>query len=139
MTRINAGIPPKQLVDKHLLAEIRELPRILNAVKTNKAKVNNIPTNFRLKQGHVTFFYNKLQYLTKRHKKLIVEAKARGFNVTSYTESYKQLPLCLFNDWQPTTQDKQIVAERIIERLHTMQHIKHRRKSISLNKANNLS
>jgi hypothetical protein len=33
MTRINTGIPPKELTDKHLLAEHREIKRIPNCIK----------------------------------------------------------------------------------------------------------
>ena len=33
MTRINAGIPPKKLTNRHLLAEHREIKRIPNVIK----------------------------------------------------------------------------------------------------------
>ena len=57
MTRINT-IPPQELCDKHLMAEIREITRIPNTIKTGKAIIANIPDTFRLGSGHVKFFYD---------------------------------------------------------------------------------
>lgn len=56
MTRINASIKPLELTNAHLLAEIRELPRILNTVKSGKAKVENKTDVFKLGSNHTTFF-----------------------------------------------------------------------------------
>ena len=50
MTRINT-IPPQELCDKHLMAEIREIARIPNTIKTGKAIIANIPDTFRLGSG----------------------------------------------------------------------------------------
>jgi deoxyribonuclease (pyrimidine dimer) len=70
MTRINAGIRPAELVDQHLLAELREIKRIPNVVKQGKAKLDGIPERFSLGTGHVRFFYNKLGYLLRRYRSL---------------------------------------------------------------------
>lgn len=70
MTRINVGIPPRELTNKHLTAEHREIKRIPNAVKTGKAKMVGIPAQFTLGTGHVKFFYNKLGYLRQRYLEL---------------------------------------------------------------------
>ena len=37
MTRINCGIPPEELSDKHLLAEHREIKRIPNCKEYQKS------------------------------------------------------------------------------------------------------
>lgn len=69
MTRINCGIPPKQLVDKHLIAEHHEIVRIPNAVKKQGKNLKmDLPETFRLGTGHVRFFYNKLKYLHNRYR-----------------------------------------------------------------------
>ena len=60
MTRINAGILPKDLTSKHLIAEHREIKRIPNCVGKGKYNMDNIPDKFKLGTGHVKFFYNKL-------------------------------------------------------------------------------
>ena len=59
MTRINT-VPPQELCDKHLMAEIREITRIPNTIKSGKARIEGIPPDFRLGSGHVNFFTTKL-------------------------------------------------------------------------------
>ena len=117
MTRINASIQPIELTNAHLLAEIRELPRILNTIKSGKAKVENKTDVFKLGSNHTTFFYGRLKYLVNRHKELIKEAKVRGFNIMDYSESYKDIPPHLFNDWQETEEARELLKERINQRL----------------------
>ena len=117
MTRINCGIPPAELTDKHLLAEHRELKRIPNAVRTGKAVIKNIPQTFRLGEGHVKFFYDKMQYLRKRQQSLYEECRRRGFNVTDFREAFADIPLELWNDYRPTKNDKALIRARITERL----------------------
>ena len=70
MTRINSAIDPKNLTDQHLIAELRELPRIFTAVnkRIEQGKYfNDIPKEFALGSGHVKFFYDKLKFLNLRH------------------------------------------------------------------------
>jgi deoxyribonuclease (pyrimidine dimer) len=117
MTRINASIKPIELTNAHLLAEIRELPRILNTVKSGKAKIENKTDTFKLGSNHTTFFYGRLKYLVNRHKNLVNEAKVRGFNIMDYSESYKDIPPHLFNDWRETKEARELLKERINLRL----------------------
>ncbi|MGL5713267.1 MAG: pyrimidine dimer DNA glycosylase/endonuclease V [Paraclostridium sp.] len=135
MTRINASIKPATLTDQHLLAEIRELPRILNTIKSGKAKVENKTDVFKLGTNHTTFFYERLKYLVKRHKDLVNEANFRRFNVMDYSESYKDLPQHLFNDWKPSNEVKQLLVQRISERLRGMKNIKYNREPITVEQA----
>lgn len=125
MTRINCGISPSKLCDKHLLAEHRELIRIPNTIKSGKAKIENIPNQFKLGQGHVKFFYNKNLYLQKRYKNLYVECVNRGFVVKNYLEVFDDIPPNLFNDYKPTLRDIEIIQERINERLSNMKNVKY--------------
>ena len=117
MTRINIGIPPKQLTDKHLMAEHRELKRIPNVVSRGRYNLKTSPKEFTLGKGHVSFFYTRLGYLRKRYLELYNECRARGFNVQSYISSWDGVPEELMGDYTPTERDIQIVSERIADRL----------------------
>ena len=117
MTRINVGIPPKQLTNKHLIAEHRELKRIPNVVTRCRCNVKNIPLVFSLGKGHVSFFYDKLGYLRDRYRDLYNECINRGFNVQNYEASWNGIPSELMNGYTPTENDVRIITERIAERL----------------------
>lgn len=116
MTRINCGIPPAVLTDKHLLAEHREIKRIPNMVKSGKAKLDDIPDTFTLGKGHVKFFYNKLEYLRQRYIQIYLECKNRGFSITNYLMAWNDLPMELMNDYRPTNKDRDIIWERLISK-----------------------
>lgn len=118
MTRINASIPPKNLCNTHLFSEYRELKRIPNTIKNNKAVVKNIPSVFSLGEGSVKWYYTRLKYLHKRNNALYEELLLRGFNVTDYSDAFKDLPEHLYNDWDDSSPKvREIVSERIKERL----------------------
>lgn len=122
MTRINI-IEPSDLTNEWLLAEFRELPRIPNSIISGKAKIDfkKIPNNYRLGTGHVLFFYNKLEYLRKRHATICREMDRRNIkrdsSVTVDLNSLSDvLRACLCNDWQPVQTDHNINIERLQER-----------------------
>lgn len=117
MTRINIGVPPKQLTNKHLMAEHRELKRIPNVVAKGKYNINRVPKEFTLGTGHVSFFYDKLLYLKERYIELYEECRFRGFNVQNYLSCWDGVPQELMNSYKPTQRDIDIVTERIKERL----------------------
>jgi len=48
MTRINVGVPPKDLSRQHLLAEAREIKRIPNVISKGKYNLKNQPKEFTL-------------------------------------------------------------------------------------------
>jgi deoxyribonuclease (pyrimidine dimer) len=122
MTRINCGIPPETLSNKHLLAEHREIKRIPNCVAKGRFNMKNQPKEFTLGTGHVKFFYDKLLYLKKRYDSLYFECIKRGFNVTYYGSAWLFVPNMyshlesMMNDYIPTKRDVDIVQERINER-----------------------
>ena len=118
MTRINVGMLASELTNKHLLAEHREIKRIPNCIKKGKYNLDGIPSEFKLGTGHVKFFYDKLEYLHLRYKSLYKECLNRGFNVTCYDESFNDLPTHLFNNYTPNKKDREIVLQRINERLN---------------------
>lgn len=117
MTRINAGIPPKKLTNRHLLAEHREIKRIPNVIKSGKANLQGIPEQFSLGKGHVKFFYNKLGYLHARYVEIRTECVARGFNITDYEDAFVGLPAELYGKWEPAVEDISLIEARIRERL----------------------
>jgi deoxyribonuclease (pyrimidine dimer) len=117
MTRINIGIPPKELTNKHLIAEHRELKRIPNVVAKGKYNLKSVPQEFTLGKGHVSFFYDKLGYLKERYIDLYNECIFRGFQVQSYLASWDGVPQELMNSYTPTDKDICIIRERIAERL----------------------
>ena len=118
MTRINVGIPPAELGDKHLMAEHREIKRIPNCVNRGRYSLDNQPDTFKLGTGHVKFFYDKLLYLKRRYDSLYDECRKRGFNVQNYANAWIGTPEHLMNDYTPTERDRVIIKQRIDERIH---------------------
>lgn len=115
MTRINAGIPPKELHSKHLIAEHREIKRVPSLVKKRKY-FDDIPNSFKLGNGHVKFFYDKLGYLKKRYEEIYAECLNRNYNVTYFGDSWKDIPDELMGDWNPTEDAILQIRQRISER-----------------------
>ena len=118
MTRINVGIPPAELGDRHLMAEHREIKRIPNLVNRGRYSLDNQPDIFKLGTGHVKFFYDKLLYLKRRYDSLYNECRKRGFNVQNYANAWKGTPEHLMNDYKPTERDRTIIKQRIDERIY---------------------
>lgn len=118
MTRINCGIHPSELTDKHLLAEHREIKRIPNAIKNGRFNLKGQPNKFKLGTGHVKFFYDKCGYLKKRYESLYRECVNRGMNVTYFGNAWADLPINMMKNYKPTNEDARIVRIRIKERLN---------------------
>lgn len=121
MTRINVGIDPKELPDKLLLAEHREITRVPNAVRRQldldaSQRRAWVPQRFSLGKGHVRFFYNKLGYLRRRYARLYKECEERGMRVTAKHEAFDGLPTVVMGDYSPQPRDRQLVVERIYDR-----------------------
>jgi len=124
MTRINL-VNPRELSDQHLVAEYREifmvgssLQRSIKSKNWVKTKIN-IPDEFTLNKGHVTFFYNKGMYLDKRYSLLVKEMKRRGMNPDPKRKFKKsQWPKYLYNDWKPKNKDLKIIRKRIEEKIN---------------------
>lgn len=121
MTRVNC-LPVELLLDSHLLAELREITRIPNAILSGKAKIDfkAIPEHYTLGKGHVIFWYDKLCYIRARYEQLYKEAKKRGFKVTYKEIDYSQMSpvhqVALMNDYLPTKEAQLLNIERICER-----------------------
>ena len=116
MTRINL-ISPSELCDQHLLAEHRELTRIPNAVAKGKFNLKGQPVDYKLGEGHVRFFFDKLAFLKERYDLLHKECLARGFNVPYFwNENLPQDPN-LWKNYTPTENALALNRERIALRM----------------------
>lgn len=125
MTRINT-IDVKHLCDQHAQAEYRELPMVMGSLKRSlKSKtpeeiLPNIPPNYTLNKGHVTFHYNKGLYLQRRYNELIEELKDRGYDIDPKSRNitgFDIFPELFQNEWWPNVADHQVNIERIILRI----------------------
>ena len=116
MTRINL-VPPSELCDQHLLAEHRELTRIPNAVAKGKFHLKGQPAEYKLGEGHVRFFFNKMAFLKKRYDALHAECRARGFNVQYIWPQELSTDPALWLDYIPTEQALATNRQRIEERM----------------------
>lgn len=121
MTRINL-IDPEELHDQHLVAEYRELfmvgSSLQRSLKSPNWNLAKIPKSFTLNKGHVSFFYDKGRYLSKRYKLLIKEMKNRGMNPDpDRVFKREQWPDEFYLDWVASDHDKAIIRERIQEKI----------------------
>lgn len=125
MTRINL-VHPSELTDQHLMAEWREIKMVPAALRRSlrtqsvQTVFNKIPKDFTLNKGHVTFFYNKIDYLKERYKALTKELFVRKFNISDTdieTIFDKDVPLVCKGNWTPTERDYEIIRQRIAEKI----------------------
>lgn len=118
MTRINV-VPVTELSDRHLVAEYRELPRLYKLSKAwaDRGANKPIPAEYTLGKGHVTFFFDKLAYIWRRHWQLCHEMNDRGFTVNFYPPSLMIVHLSMINDYKPTRKALSINRARIAKRL----------------------
>lgn len=121
MTRINL-VPVQELSDSHLLAEAREIKRIPNCILKGKFSINKITEHYKMGRGHVSFFYNKISWLSYRYLQLYKECINRGFVVKNYFPTFEKLIhnkdfFHLINNWIPTEQDIRVSRTRIAEKI----------------------
>lgn len=116
MTRINL-VDPSELCDQHLLAEHRELTRIPNAVARGRFSLVGQPADYKLGEGHVRFFFDKLAFLQRRYVALHEECLARGFRVQNIWPQDLPEDPSLWRDYQPTEQALALNRERITARM----------------------
>lgn len=120
MTRINLGIPVRNLTDEHLLAEHREIKRIPESYKASirSGSINRIPNKFCLGKGHVLYFVDKPAYTFRRYLQLYRECLRRGFDVQLYSENWDCYPDEMFyRDIRASSYNRNIIVDRIIERI----------------------
>ena len=123
MTRVNV-VPIKKLCNKHLFAEWREMPRLVQNLhislnrKSKPFDKSEISPVYTLGKGHVKFFYDKFKYLHKRHIKITDELVKRGYNLSTTDSSFfRNVPKEYYNDYKPTKEDKRVNWARIEVRM----------------------
>lgn len=131
MTRINI-VDPIELTDQHLFAEFREIKMVPSSLNRSlisrgvEGVLSRIPTEFTLNTGHVTFFYDKGLYLSKRFEDLKEELRKRRYNFDELTpfdqDSIYQTDNRLFKDYEPDEKALAIIRQRIEERINQKRH-----------------
>ncbi len=127
MTRINV-IEPQELTRQHLLAEIRELPRIFTMVKGYKSqgvnyynfkRIKKQPTVYTLGTGHMTHFADKLEWLANRYEALCDEWRKRGYKIQQVPRKdlVEGIDTKFLGGYTVTQQALEINRQRIAERL----------------------
>ncbi len=124
MTRINC-IPVEFLIDQHLFAEYREMLRIPAALrksmKTGRPAAS--PLFYKMSEGHIKFFYDKGEFLRKRHIELKNELKRRGLNHSDLSLSLSDFRHYGFmGDWEPDYEAMLVNTERLLERIDGMKN-----------------
>ena len=116
MTRINV-IHPEYLLDQHLFAEYRELPRIFEYARRALARGRvTIPERYTLGEGHMRFFYNKTAWLVQRHATIVAELLKRGYT-PKQTDPLTPVEGYAPSDWRPSPADVVVNMERLRLRL----------------------
>lgn len=146
MTRINL-VNVQDLADQHLMAEWREMKMIPPALRRTLVSqqkiydkglldpvilmqyqippyvvvINNIPKRYTLNTGHVTFFYNKLEWLKFRYEELTQELLTRGYELSDLREFnvyVSNLPAIFHKSFVPDLAEKKVNIDRIVQRLN---------------------
>lgn len=122
MTRINL-VDPKELHQKHLVAEYREIARVFALSRKAQFDVmrgkKDLPKEYTLGTGHVLFFYNKLGYILNRYKALTTEMISRGYspNPIADIDLVSKIDKKMFGDYIPTEEAIKINRARIYDRM----------------------
>lgn len=119
-------VPVVELMDQHLMAEWRELKMVPAALRRSMRSksvemiMSSIPSSFVLGKGHITFWYNKLTFLTERYAMLTTELLLRGFNLQyrgGFETFTKDLPKVFFNHYYPNATEIGMSRARIAEKI----------------------
>jgi deoxyribonuclease (pyrimidine dimer) len=117
-------LQPSTLSNSHLLAELRELPRVFSYV-LKYGVPKDIPKSYTMGKGHVKFFTNKLNFLLSRWEELYFEWVAiRGYQYSLKTEDFINKYHLLFEqetlkgdiEYYPTAEEVAINIKRLQER-----------------------
>lgn len=111
MTRVNV-VSPKELSDQWLLAEYRELPRVLKG----NFSILNAPKQYKLGEGHVAWARYFALYTNARFKEIIKEMQYRGFKTSFNADLGKYITNGIKNDYRPNLNDLRVNRDRLIER-----------------------
>ena len=127
MTRLNL-VPVSELSDQHLFAEWREIKMVPRSLarslraRGHQDVLDKVPPRFRLGPGHVSFFYDKGEYLRMRYGDLTAELLDRGYELSptallDKTGVYDQLPPSFHKRYTPSEEALMLARDRIRVRL----------------------
>lgn len=116
MTRGNI-VPVKELSDPNLLAEYREIARVIK----NNYNMDGDYEYYILGKGHVKFLKKHTLFVVKRYKEICDEMIYRGFTVNYPANEFEKLAgertdISNWNDYDIRECDIEINRQRIIER-----------------------
>lgn len=139
MTRINTHTP---IIDEHLRAARIEYCRIPNSVLKERDAENmyafmariskTMPSNYTVRteanpkggQGHMTFFFNKIMFVERQYKLVLMECMSRKFKFDSWWPNRVRYDCAsMYNDWEPNEADILLCKTRQIERIPKVPHI----------------
>jgi deoxyribonuclease (pyrimidine dimer) len=114
MTRINT-IEPADLLDQHLMAEYRELPRAVKGARKLSHRERLEINSFRLGAGHVKWFFPLGGWLVKRHALIKAELQARGYNLAPQPTLIPKEGCS--GTWSPSPWDHRLLLSRLQSKL----------------------
>lgn len=119
MTRINL-ISVEELSDQHLLAEYRELPRV---IKQEHIYIGDAPDRYVLGKGHVKWAVKHSIFCVTRYYYICEEMKYRGFKVNYPYEDLAKIAEDKQIYWHtenyfPTEEEIEVSRNRIKEKLN---------------------
>lgn len=137
MTRINV-IPPKDLHNRHLVAEYKEFTQFLHIIR-KREQFNDLPEAYTLNGGHCKFFFDKGKYMIDRFQSIAEEMVSRGIrlDVEKFEERAKVLKDTyqgkpnIMNDYIPTEEAIAINKERIALRIAEKPHLYEKKQYLS--------
>ena len=127
MTRINL-VPPSELSDQHLFSEFREIKMVPKSLarsisaRGEEGALRLVRAEYTLGRGHVSFFYNKGEYLRRRDIQIRVELTKRrvNFNKLSLFDPdgiFGNLDPCFNNNYIPTDAALALIRARLAEKI----------------------
>lgn len=144
MTRINL-VDPEILPNSFLIAEYRELPRVFTLVKNaidkgKSIKDFKIKDSYVLGNGHVTFFYNKCDWVMQRYQRICDVLIDRDIHVDhNLIESVVMDNMWLTNtewgltDYVPTPEEIMMNMARLANSYYKEDVIKYKQPDVKYN------
>ena len=114
MTRINT-IEPADLLDQHLMAEYRELPRAVKGARELSLREQTEISSFRLGSGHVKWFFPLGGWLVHRHGLIKAQLQARGYSLSHQKPLTPKEGCSGF--WLPKPRDHALLLDRLQDKL----------------------
>ncbi len=118
MTRINV-VPVEELSDAWLLAEYRELPRVLK----QPVCLMGVPARYQLGAGHVKWARRHGLFAYKRMQRLVQELKYRGFSPRFTAAGLRKFLQPYMKDYAVTKADISVNRARLLTKYRARPHV----------------